>query len=108
MLLRNWLLFLNETQRQTRNRRAKGRRPHVPAEIEALEDRTLLTAFVVNTLNDTVAFDGVVSLREALISANNNFSINPDVAAGQADFDSITFAASIAGGTIQLDPFSGA
>lgn len=52
-------------------RRGKIRRPPQGADIELLEVRTLLSTFTVTTTADVVdAGDGVVSLREALTSAN--------------------------------------
>ena len=71
--------------------------------IEALEDRVLLTTFLVDTLadtNDNVA-DGFVSLREAIIAAETNAAFG-DAAAGSADGDRILFASGIANGTINL------
>ena len=59
-----------------------------PAPLEALERRVLLSSWTVNTLNDLVADDGVLSLREAISMS--------------ASRDTITFASSLAGGTIVL------
>ena len=38
--------------------------------VEVLEDRSVPAAITVTTLNDTVAVDGLVSLREAVQSIN--------------------------------------
>jgi len=75
-------------------------RPAAAAEL--LEERTLLTAYVVDTLSDAVAADGKLSLREAVQAAGSNAKVN-EAAAGQADaVDAITFDAALAGGTITL------
>jgi hypothetical protein len=47
--------------------------------MERLEGRALLAAIVVTGTGDTSATDGVVTLREALISINNGASLNADV-----------------------------
>ncbi|MCM2371709.1 dockerin type I domain-containing protein [Aporhodopirellula aestuarii] len=62
------------------------RRPRV----ESLEDRRLLAAYVVNTNADTVAVDGMISLREAIQAANINAAFNEAVA-GASEGDSISF-----------------
>ena len=73
-----------------------------------LEDRMLLTSYVVNTpLDDPWAspgdVDGRVSLREAITAANTNAPFG-DAPAGQGDglLDSITFRPSLKGKTIVL------
>ncbi|MFW6154577.1 MAG: choice-of-anchor Q domain-containing protein [Planctomycetota bacterium] len=74
-------------------------------QLETLEARLLLsgTAYVVDSLADTVAADGVVTLREAIDAANTNTAVTADVAAGSAtEADSITFSYRIKG-TITLD-----
>ncbi len=61
---------------------------------EQLEPRLLLsgTEYVVTSLADVVATDGVVTLREALEAANSNTAITGDVLAGSStDPDVITF-----------------
>ena len=76
--------------------------PAVGAAAELLEGRALLTVFTVNTTADTVAVDGRVSFREALIAANTNSAVN-EAAAGEATGDRIVFGSGIAGGRIVLD-----
>ena len=61
--------------------------------VEALEPRLLLdgTSYLVNSLADVVATDGVVTLREAIEAANTNAAVH-DAPAGSADeIDLITF-----------------
>src|SRR5690606_8327448 len=97
MNLRSWL-NASPSIRLVRRRSTAGL-----ATIEALEQRTLLTAYVVDTLNDVVAADGKVSLREAIQAANGNVPVN-EAAAGQggAVTDTITFHPSLAGQVITL------
>ncbi len=61
---------------------------------EALEQRRVLAAYLVNTADDVVAEDGLVSLREAIEAANTNAAVNEAVAgdAGSFDLDTIRFA----------------
>ncbi|QDT11229.1 beta strand repeat-containing protein [Stieleria marina] len=74
---------------------------------ETLEARRVLTAYLVTTLDDTVAADGEVSLREAIQASNTNAAVG-DAAAGVsgavagAPGDSITFAAALSSETISL------
>src|SRR5436309_6008173 len=70
--------------------------------VELLEDRCLPTVYLVNTIADTVAADGKLSLREALQAANTNAAVF-EAAAGQGGgvVDRITFALP-AGSTITL------
>ena len=60
---------------------------------EPLEPRVLLsgTAYVVDSLGDTVASDGVVALREAIQAANTNAAVHDAAAGSAADTDTITF-----------------
>lgn len=62
--------------------------------LEPLEPRLLLsgTNYIVDSLLDVVAADGLVTLREAINAANTNSAVTPDVVAGSAtDTDTITF-----------------
>ena len=47
--------------------------------LEPLEDRRLLANITVTGTGDTIAVDGLVTLREAITSANNNANVNADV-----------------------------
>src|SRR3954453_22763610 len=47
--------------------------------VETLEIRRLLATIVVTGTGDTVATDGVVTLREAITSANTDTDVNADV-----------------------------
>lgn len=47
--------------------------------LEQLEDRRLLAVVTVTGPGDTIAVDGLVTLREAITSANNNANVNADV-----------------------------
>ncbi len=76
----------------------KNQRPFLPRRDtflpEVLEPRVLLsgTTYVVNSLADVVANDGVVTLREALQAANTNIAPTTDVMAGSdSETDTITF-----------------
>src|SRR5215216_4889446 len=51
--------------------RARAARPRV----EMIEDRVLLATLTVNTTLDSVTRDGVLTLREAILVANNDGSL---------------------------------
>src|SRR5438105_4917938 len=67
---------------------------------DLLEDRQVPTVYTVNTVADTEAVDGKVSLREAIVAANTGAADN-EAAAGTAT-NTIQFAASLSGQTITL------
>ncbi|TWU46647.1 choice-of-anchor Q domain-containing protein [Rubripirellula reticaptiva] len=72
---------------------------------ESLEARRLLTSYLVDTVADTIADDGFVSLREAIQAANTNSAVG-DVAAGEPGAtatDTIRFSSSLGNATILLD-----
>ena len=71
------------------------------ADYNSLEQRLALTTFVVTSLGDGIANDGLVTVREAIVAANTNAS-SGDAAAGEATGDIIRFNSSLAGGTINL------
>ena len=105
------LLFDVSSLWPTNNRtssRLTGRQPvgERTALVQQLEDRTLLTNYVVNAATDDAAdlagvADGVISLREAIIAANTN-AAHGDAPAGSAAGDTITFDPAVFGpGLIQ-------
>ncbi len=69
---------------------------------QSLEKRNLLTAFTVTTIEDSLAADGLVSLREAIRAANTN-SAFVDAPAGDVNGDTIAFAPGLLNQTISLD-----
>ncbi len=112
-MLRNWLAEWKRIGRiiGTKKRRNKRQRllpQPIASQLEVLEKRTLLTNFIVTTLDDE-AFDNDtndgadgngLSLREAIGLANNNTTVDATVgAAGMDDGDTITFAAGLMNGT---------
>src|SRR5881398_495361 len=64
--------------------------PLSPA-IEALEARISPAVITVTGTGDTIAVDGLVTLREAITSANNNANVNSDVVASGYGTDTINF-----------------
>ena len=73
-----------------------------------LEDRTLLTNYVVDAATDDADdvagnMDGLISLREAITAAVTNMAFG-DAPAGEAGGDTITFNGALAGATINLTP----
>ena len=60
--------------------------------LELLEDRRLLTAYLVDSLADIVAADGHVTLREALEAANTNAPVFDAPAGSDTETDAITFS----------------
>lgn len=84
-----------------RSRRARwGMRP----DFDAMETRALLTTIVVNSPDDVVAEDGVVTLREAILSLNAGAPINADVVGAGDAFgtnDRIHFNLPVGGTRIQ-------
>ncbi len=91
------------SNRSLRKRRSFGRE----LRLEPLESRVVLTAYIVNTLDDTsTAPDGLISLREALTAANSNAAFR-DAPAGQLGpgvTDTISFDPSLNGQEINLGP----
>jgi len=93
--------------RKRESKQQKPRRPHralVPGRrlphFESLEDRRMLAVLTVNSLLDTtVAADGLVTLREAIIASNTDTATDLGVVGSGAD--TIAFAPSLTG-TITL------
>jgi titin len=54
-------------------------RHQLPLRLEPLEDRVTPAVITVNTTADTIAIDGLASLREAITSVNNQADVNGDV-----------------------------
>lgn len=92
MNLRKWLLSLSRSTKSTMlARRSRGKRPAATVStIESLEERTLLTTWTVDSLDDVVANDLKLTLREAVAAARTN-SAEGDAIAG-SDNDIIRFA----------------
>ncbi len=63
--------------------------------LEPLEDRRLLTVYTVDSLLDTVADDGLVTLREAIQAANTNTAVYDAAAGSSAETDVIQFDPSL-------------
>ena len=61
------------------------------------------TSFLVDSLSDVIADDGVVTLREAIEAANTNAAVADAPAGSQWATDLIQFDPSLTGGTITLD-----
>ncbi len=55
----------------------------------------MLTTFLVDSLDDVVAEDGVITLREAIEAANTNAAIGDAVAGSDTETDQITFKADL-------------
>ena len=83
----------NRTASRRHGQIARRRRQHFfRLSIEKLEERWLLAAITVTGIGDTIAVDGLITLREAITSANDNANVNADVAAvGAYGSDTIRF-----------------
>jgi uncharacterized repeat protein (TIGR01451 family) len=71
-------------------RRHGSRNASVRPRLEALECRALLATITVTGTGDTIASDGVVTLREAITAANTN-AASGDAPAGGTGLDTIAF-----------------
>ncbi|QDS86600.1 hypothetical protein EC9_07720 [Rosistilla ulvae] len=83
-------LFRKTSEKRIRSNLASRRRRLL---VEAFEPRRLLTAYTVTTLEDIVAEDGLISLREAITAANDDAAVG-DAEAGSGA-DSIVFSADV-------------
>ncbi len=73
------------------SKKARARiRPSRRARFEALEPRLPLAAILVTSVGDSIAVDGVVTLREAITAANTNAPVG-DAPAGDPGNDTISF-----------------
>src|SRR3954451_22563372 len=70
---------------------ARGRRHLRRPNVEALEQRSLLATITVTGTGDTIAKDGVVTLREAITAANTNADPSGDTTPGDPGLDTIAF-----------------
>lgn len=61
------------------------------------------TTYLINSLQDVVAADGVVTLREAIQAANTNVAVYDAAADSAAEMDFIDFDPALTGGTITLN-----
>src|SRR5262245_52752756 len=72
--------------------RVSRKRPRSRLCLEALEDRlTPAVSLLVTGPGDAVAPDGVVTLREAVLAANTNTTVNEAVHDGSGGMDTIRF-----------------
>ncbi|MCO8124268.1 dockerin type I domain-containing protein [Stieleria sp. TO1_6] len=69
--------------------------------LQHLESRRVLATLVVTSADDRVFDDGQLTLREAVMAANQNISVDGSLA-GSAGADVIEFAPSLSGRTIDL------
>ena len=74
-------------------------RRHTRLFVEPLEIRAVPATIVVTGTGDTIAVDGVVTLREAITAANTN-AVSGDAPAGSAGLDTINFNIAGAPGTV--------
>jgi uncharacterized repeat protein (TIGR01451 family) len=69
----------------------RGRRRFQRPSVETLEERRLLATITVTGTGDTIANDGVVTLREAITAANTNADPSGDTMPGDLGPDTIAF-----------------
>ena len=96
---------LSEQRRRSRRRATAARA--LRWAVERLESRVTPATIAVTGTGDTIAADGVVTLREAITSVNDGAEVNADVVAAGAygTGDTINFA--IAGSGLQTIPVTG-
>ena len=86
--------------------RSTPRKPRRPLALEPLEDRLVPAILTVTSVDDSIAIDGFVTLREALTAANTN-AVSGDAPAGDAGLDTIKFNIAGAPGTVHtIKPMS--
>lgn len=93
----------NEPKRRVRRQFLNqfNKRPTRRLHLEALEGRRVLAVYIVNDPIDQIAEDGLVSLREAILAANQN-SQNADTINGGQEGDIIRFNLGAGNETITL------
>src|SRR5215467_1954762 len=79
--------------------RSTPRKPRRPLALEPLEDRLVPAIITVTSVDDSIAINGFVTLREALTAANTN-AVSGDAAAGDPGLDTIKFNIAGAPGTV--------
>ncbi|MEK6238028.1 MAG: hypothetical protein N2C14_25220, partial [Planctomycetales bacterium] len=85
-----WKRLFGQATQANRGQSSSRRRKPTRLSIEPLEPRCLLTALTVNSLDDnTIALDGQVTLREAIIAANDDSMT--DLGQTGSGADEITF-----------------
>src|SRR5437879_3784347 len=73
--MKTWL-----ARRWSSSRQCKARRPRrLALRLEQLEDRLTPAVITVSGTGDTIAVDGLATLREAITSINNQADVNADV-----------------------------
>jgi Ca2+-binding RTX toxin-like protein len=72
---------------------------HTRLSVEPLEMRAVPATIIVTGTGDTIAVDGLVTLREAITAANTN-AVSGDAPAGSAGLDTINFNIAGASGTV--------
>src|SRR5262245_44767425 len=65
------------SSRRSHQKTRRPRRPHL--RVEQLEDRLVPATITVTSSGDTIAVDGLATLREAITSINNQADVNGDV-----------------------------
>lgn len=97
-----WKLW-SRSWKKTKGPNRSRRRLAAPWAAEVLEARQLLSSITVTSLLDnTTGGDGQITLREALIAANTNSSVDGSVAGESGVQDRIVFADALAG-RVELD-----
>ena len=101
-LWRRWCQRLTKKRWRCVRRSGAGshRRPWIA---DILEERTLLSTITVTSLWDNYDPDGQLTLREAIVAANTNSSVDGSPAGEEGVQDHIVFRAGLRG-TVFLDP----
>jgi hypothetical protein len=86
-------LFPRQRHRWSARHSRSQRRLH----FESLEERRLLATISVTSLNDNLAADGQVTLREAIQAAELNISVDGSTAGSAVQSDIVEFAANLSG-----------
>src|SRR5207237_2469817 len=95
--MKTWLGRPRSASAQRNARRLR----RLPLCLEQLEDRLVPAVISVTTTGDTIATDGLATLREAITSINNQADVNADVTINR-----VGNYASLAGGTPDVINFN--